>query len=264
MGGEQRFQRRDGLMREGKTRPQGWPGLPRSAGQAAIRLLRFRGLDGNLTRFRLLSYRQVDIEHAIVQMAFNLIYIEILRQRKSGVELPISDLQMGAGAPRFRRLPLTFENELVALRRNLETILGNARDDRAQHELILIPTGLDHRCEGILASVPAAATARRRSGNRKSCRRRCTSFRQGFSFCKVVRSGWAREPKLIGALLELSNRKDAGQTNKVTGSYSAASAKYDWRLVRYCMSDPSDVYIKIGSPQTGSPNVTQRSTSIWL
>src|SRR5579875_3271352 len=128
-----------------------------SSSSSSYRFLLPRRFDWDLTRLHLLSHRNVNIQHTVMQLAFDLIHVKILRQRDGGVKLPIRNLGISAGSPPFGSFPLAFENELVALRRHFQTILGNARDDGAQQQFILIPAGLDYRRERIPAVAARVA-----------------------------------------------------------------------------------------------------------
>src|SRR5690348_11507035 len=106
------------MNRGDETQPGGRvsPACTNSGGN---RFLRFRRLDRDLARLHFLCHRYADIEHPIMELAFDLIHIKTLWKRNGSIELPVRNLWISAGSPAFRRLALAFENELIAMHRNL-------------------------------------------------------------------------------------------------------------------------------------------------
>src|SRR5579883_151235 len=101
-------------------------------GSGADRLLLLSGLNLNLPRPAGFRDRDLDVENAVLQLAFHVVDIEAGGQGDGGVEAAVRELRPGLAVHEaFGQLAFAFDHELIVLHGDVDVFFRDAGNNRA-------------------------------------------------------------------------------------------------------------------------------------
>src|SRR5579884_886147 len=98
------------------------------------------GLNLDLLRLAGFRDRHLNFKDAVSKPAAYMIQVQAGRKRKGSIELAVGELREGVLIETFRSFPLSLDDQLIVLHAHANVILPNARKNRPQVQILIVPT----------------------------------------------------------------------------------------------------------------------------